>query len=400
MRSRTEKALVVICSLLAIAQAVLVTYFGYANFYRDYHAALLIVAMLLGGLLSSAVSCVFHELGHILFGKICGFRFNALHVWFFHIVKSGGKMRIRFGRMPEGEAGSAEMLPMSSEKMRSRYCLVTAGGLVFSFLWFVGALLALIFAHGAPFAVYALIATSLPYAFYLFACNILPFSDPPTDGAILLGLARGDAASLTAVNILSIEGYLMRGDTPSQIPEELYYGAPQLPEDDGNFILLTDYRLARALDEGDARTAAALSDRLKGLAQFVPSYCRLEVAADVLFVECSVKQDVKEAQRLYPALRQYLKGERTVTAQRIAAAYELFAGGDRAACLRHLSAAQELAEACTVPGAVLFERKLLACIREELEQRYGEEAGGSLPQIKFEEKNDPDRNFIDGMRRL
>lgn len=83
MRSRTEKALVVICSLLAIAQAVLVTYFGYANFYRDYHAALLIVAMLLGGLLSSAVSCVFHELGHILFGKICGFRFNALHVWFF-----------------------------------------------------------------------------------------------------------------------------------------------------------------------------------------------------------------------------------------------------------------------------------------------------------------------------
>ena len=72
MRSRTEKALVVICSLLAIAQAVLVTYFGYANFYRDYHAALLIVAMLLGGLLSSAVSCVFHELGHILFGKNIG----------------------------------------------------------------------------------------------------------------------------------------------------------------------------------------------------------------------------------------------------------------------------------------------------------------------------------------
>lgn len=138
MRSRTEKALVVICSLLAIAQAVLVTYFGYANFYRDYHAALLIVAMLLGGLLSSAVSCVFHELGHILFGKICGFRFNALHVWFFHIVKSGGKMRIRFGRMPEGEAGSAEMLPMSSEKMRSRYCLVTAGGLIFSFFGLSG----------------------------------------------------------------------------------------------------------------------------------------------------------------------------------------------------------------------------------------------------------------------
>lgn len=379
MKSRTEKALIAVCSVLAIAQAVLVAYFGYANFYREYHAALLIVAMLLGGLFSSALCCVFHELGHIVFGKFCGFRFNALHVWFFHIVKSGGHTRVWFGRMPEGEAGSAEMLPMSAEKMRSRYLLVTAGGLLFSFLWLVGALFALIFAHGAHFAVYALIATSLPYAFYLFACNLLPFSDPPTDGAILVGLLRGDASSLTAVNILSIEGYLMRGESPAQIPEELYYGAPQLPEDDPNFILLTDYRLARAIDAGEAQKAAALSDRLKGLTAYVPSYCRFEIAADVLFVECSVKQDEGEARRLYPALRQYLAGEQTLTAQRIAAAYQLFAGGDRAACLRHLSAAQQLAESCAVPGVALYERKLLACIREELEQRFGYDVNAGKP---------------------
>ncbi len=373
MRNRSEKVLIAVCSVLAIAQAVLVVYFGYAAFYRDYHAALLIVAMLLGGLLSSALSCLFHELGHIVFGKLCGFRFNALHVWFFHVVKTGSGVRFRLGRMPEDEAGSAEMLPLSADRMRARYALVTFGGLLFSFLWFAGALLALIFVCSSPFAVYTLIATSLPYAFYLFACNLLPFSDPPTDGAILIGLARKDASALTAVNILSVEGYLMRGETPAQIPEQLFYGAPQLPEDDPNFVLLTDYRLARALDGGDMQSAVALSDRLKDLAEYVPPYCRFEIAADILFVECAVKQNADEARRMYPALRQYLNGERTVTAQRIAAAYELFAGGSRPACLRHLSAAQELADSCSVPGLAQYERKLLGCIREELEQRFGED---------------------------
>lgn len=371
MRRRTEKAVFAVCAAFTLAEAVLIVYVGYATYYREYHAALLIAAMLLGALLSSALCCLFHELGHIVFGKLCGFRFHALHVWFFHMVRSGEKLRVWLGRMPEGEAGAAEMVPVSAEKIHARFALVTAGGPVFSLIWLVGALLALIFAPEAPFAVYVLTAASLPYAFYLFACNVLPFSALPTDGTLLVGILRGDASAQTAVNLLTIESHLMQGEAPSQIDEALYYGAPQLPEDDANFILLTDYRLARAIDAGDAEKAFALSDRLKGLTEYVPAYCRGEIAADVLFVECALRQDADEARRLYPAVEKYLENARELSAQRTAAAYALFVNADRTDCLRHLSAAQELADGCPVPGVVRYERKLLGCIKEELEHARG-----------------------------
>ena len=42
------------------------------------------------------------------------------------------------------------------------------------------------------------------------------------------------------INILAIEGRMYQGDSPSQIDRSLFYGLPQLPEDDWHFILMTD----------------------------------------------------------------------------------------------------------------------------------------------------------------
>ena len=249
MRRRTEKAVFAVCAAFTLAEAVLIVYVGYATYYREYHAALLIAAMLLGALLSSALCCLFHELGHIMFGKTVRVPFPCAARLVFSCGKERGKAARMAGTHAGGRSGcggNGGLYP--AEKIHARFALVTAGGPVFSLIWLVGALLALIFAPEAPFAVYVLTATSLPYAFYLFACNVLPFSDPPTDGTLLVGLLRGDASAQTAVNLLTIESHLMQGEAPSQIDEALYYGAPQLPEDDANFILLTDYRLARAID--------------------------------------------------------------------------------------------------------------------------------------------------------
>ena len=68
---------------------------------------------------------------------------------------------------------------------------------------------------------------------------------------MLKGLIKKEPSYLTAVNILAIEAYLYQGFTPSEIDKQLYFGAPQLPEDDLNFILLTNYRLSYYIDAGD-----------------------------------------------------------------------------------------------------------------------------------------------------
>ena len=146
----------------------------------------------------------------------------------------------------------------------------------------------------------------MPYAFHILFYNVMPFRDDDldTDGAMICGLIRRETSYLTAVNILAIEGYMYQGATPSEIDKSLYFGLPQLPEDDINFIVLTSYRLMYFLDAGDDRSAVSASDRLEGLLEYVPELYKKEIGADILYCNCALRRDEKKSNELYPSLRQ------------------------------------------------------------------------------------------------
>lgn len=368
MKRVLEKTAEIFDIVAAVCLAGVVIFLGYEHYYAEIDSILLIFSLVLGGLLSSLVCCVFHELGHIFFGKLCGFAFNSLRIGPVKLYRDEKGLRITAKQAPETVAGAAEMLPKNADGLYAKYLIVTAGGPVFSFLFLAGAVLALSFYSHLPFAAYALICTSMPCAFHLFFYNVLPFScdNLDTDGALLRGLIKRETSYLTAVNILAIEGYLYQGASPSEIDGALYFGLEQLPEDDINFILLTDYRLMYYLDGGDVQNAVRASDRLKGLMEYVPDYYMREIAADILFCECAVRGDKELSRQMYPALEKYLKGENTLQTRRILAAYELYVNGDKMAALRELSAAEEKAENCWIKGTAKYEKKLIACIREDI----------------------------------
>ncbi len=376
MRRVFERAARLFDWAAVIALAGIVIYLGYEHYYAQYNSALLIFSLVLGGLLSSLVCCVFHELGHILFGAACGFRFNSLRIGPVKIYRGDGKLRISCKDVPDTVAGAAEMLPRGGEGLYGKYLLMTAGGPVFSLLFLLASLTALYFYRDIHFAAYALVCTSLPAAFHLFFYNVLPFTCDglDTDGSLLRGLIKKEAAYLTAVNILAVEGYLFQGMTPAEIDQKLYFGLPQLPEDDFNFILLTDYRFMYYLDAGDEEKALFAADRLKSVLEYVPSYYAKDIAADILFAECALRGDAALAKKMYPALQKYLEREDTLQARRILAAYELYVNKDKLAALRQLNAAEEKAEKYWVSGIAKFEKKLIACIREDIAS-CGEEGG-------------------------
>ena len=362
-----------------IVIAGIAIYLGYEHYYAQYNSALLIFSLVLGGLLSSLICCAFHELGHIVFGLFCGFRFNSLRLGPLKIYKDEGCLRCSMKDNPDTVAGATEMLPKNADGLYRKYLLVTAGGPIYSFLFLAGALTTLYFYAGVHFAVYAIVCTSLPCAFHLFFYNALPFSSDSldTDGALLRGLIKKEPSYLTAVNILAIEGYLYQGFTPSEIDRELYFGLPQLPEDDFNFILLTSYRLMYYLDGNDAEKAAKACDRLEGVLEYVPAYYEKDIASEILFCESAVKGNKELAGQMYPALEKYLKTEDTLQSCRILAAYELYVNGDKLAALRRLNAAEEKAEKYWVRGVAKYEKKLIACLRADIM----EGAAGCEPYI-------------------
>lgn len=367
MNRIVEKIARIFDVVAAFAIAAVVIWLGYRHYYEEIDSIALILCLIGGGIISSAACALFHELGHIVIGLICGFRFNSMRLGFIQLYREEGKLRIAAKRLPESLAGATEMLPKNAENLHEKYLAVVCGGLAFSLLFLAAAELVLDFYKYMPFAVYALVCTSLPYAFHIFFYNVLPFNDDnlDTDGAMLKGLLKKNPSYLTAVNILAIEAYLYQGLTPSEIDKNLYFGAPQLPEDDLNFILLTNYRLSFYIDADDKANAAKACERLEGLLEYVPPYYKNNISADVLFCKC-LRGDTEGARALYPKLKQYLKGEESLSAHRISAAYELYANGDRAAALRELSAAEQKAENYYIKGIEKYERKLLRHIRDDI----------------------------------
>ena len=368
MNRIAEKICRIFDVVASFAIAGVVVWLGYKHYYESVDSVLLILCLIGGAIVSSAVCRLFHELGHIVIGLICGFRFNSMRVGCFYLYRDEGKLRIAARRLPESLAGATEMLPKNANNLHDKYLAVVCGGLAFSLLFLAGAELVLDFYKYMPFAVYALVCTSLPYAFHIFFYNVLPFNDDnlDTDGAMLKGLIKKEPSYLTAVNILAIEAYLYQGLTPAEIDKELYFGAPQLPEDDLNFILLTNYRLSYYIDAGDRESAAKACTRLENLLEYVPQYYRNDILADILFCKCR-RDDIEGAKALYPQLKLYLKGEGTLSAHRISAAYELYVNGDKRASMRELNAAEEKAENYYIKGIGKYERKLLADIRDGIQ---------------------------------
>ncbi len=370
MNRVAEQTLRIVDIVLSFALAVTVVYLGYVWYWQSYNSVLLAFLLILGGLFSSFVCKAFHELGHILFGSLCGFRFNSVRIGFMNICRRDGKLKIFFSTLPDSIAGATEMLPKDAKNLYPGFLATVSGGLVFSFLFLVACAVTLFLYRLVPFAAFILVCTGLPYAFHLFFYNVLPFNDDnlDTDGGMLRGLIKKETSYLTAINILAIEGYLYQGLTPAQIDKQLYFGLPQLPEDDVNFILLTSYRLMYYLDSGDIGSAIKASDRLEGLTEYIPKFYYNQIATQILFCTCCLKGDIDSSREKYKELRQYLLGEKTLQTYRTCAAYELYVNRDKMAALHALSAAQQRAEECDIEGVRKYERKLISCLRADIDE--------------------------------
>ena len=368
MRRKLLTAMKISDALIAAALAVLVIWLGFAKYYLSHNSVLIAVSLVLGGIVCCIFCDIWHELGHVLFGYLCKFSFNSLHIGFLKIYKQKSSLRIGVRQSGGSVAGAVEMLPKNSENLYSRFLRTVAGGLIFSFIVLAAFTLCTVMFRRLPFAAYIFICTGLPYAFHLFYYNLIPQDNDSlsTDGALLWGLIRKDASYMTAVNILAIEGYMNVGYTPAEIEKDLYFGLPQLPEDDINFILLTCYRLMYYIDGGDAESAVNACNRLESVMEYVPDiYCK-DIASEIMFCECSMKGGAEIARDMFPALEKHLLREDSLTSHRILAAYEIYVNGNKCSALSHINEAQKKAETADIAGLIKYEKKLLENIRNDI----------------------------------
>ena len=197
-----------------------------------------------------AIACdLIHEGAHLLVGVICLMGVKPPKIRFF-------------------KSSSVEVFPYGSKHMKGRMIATTVAGLVFDFLLIVLG----VFSLAIP-SVPVFFCIVLPYAFYSFLINVAPFEykSGKTDGLVVWELISNKPTAQVMLAILKIQGLQHSGKLLRELDEGLFLDVPQLPEDDVNFIILTQLRYEYYLAVGNDSEAYKYFMRYKDIAGYLPA---------------------------------------------------------------------------------------------------------------------------------
>lgn len=284
------------------------------------------------GLLAGvALAPFFHEAGHVILAKACGFYVAYCKVFVFEY--NAMKEKKRFALCSPFSAEQTQAAPKYAEKrageMKKRAALYTAGGLIFGGVFLlVTAIFAAVFtavsenaSSGAAKGVSCFFAGALPYAAYLFFLNVVPFSysGGKTDMRVLLDILKQTPCGVRFVAALNAQGRIAEGKAYSEIDGEYLYNLPVIAEDEPLFIMDLFFRYFAAAEKGDWRAAAETINRIASLAPYLTPQEEKSALCELVYMNC-VTGDTVQAEKCYTALSAY--GEFVTAAEtRAAAAY-------------------------------------------------------------------------------
>jgi len=204
-----------------------------------------ILCLLLGAFLEQLI----HEGAHFLIGAIVG-------------------MGVKPPKIRLFRSSSIEVNPHGLKCIRLRFVLTALAGIFFDLLLVVlGAL-----AFSVP-GISPILGIISPYALYSFIINVAPlqYGAGKTDGLVAWEMIANVPTAKVMTNIFKMQALLHKGVLLKDMDESLLLDVPQLPEDDLNFIILTQLRYEYYLAKGNDSEAYKYFLRFRELIQYLPS---------------------------------------------------------------------------------------------------------------------------------
>ena len=190
-----------------------------------------------------------HEGAHLLVGCCCA-------------------MGIKPDRYRIFRTSSVNVYPKGARGMRGRMIATSVAGIAVNFACLVLGIIALC----VP-GISALFGVLAPYSAYIFLVNAIPDdrNGAKNDGMMVWELITKSDSAEVLLQILRIQGLVRAGTKLADVPEAMFFEVPQLPEDDLNFIILTQLRYEYYLERGNDSEAHKYFTRFKDLIQYLPS---------------------------------------------------------------------------------------------------------------------------------
>ena len=178
--------------------------------------------ILLGLLLSIAISVVVHEAGHLVFGLLSGYGFSSFRIGSFMWIKQDGKIKFRRFSLA-GTGGQCLMTPPEIKNGKIPVVLYNLGGVIMNFILSAVLILVYIFAPYVP-VLFECIVFLLIISFVGGLTNGIPMAPGgmPNDGMNALALAFDPASAIAFRNQLLMNAENAKGTPTSEMPPEWF----------------------------------------------------------------------------------------------------------------------------------------------------------------------------------
>lgn len=252
MKNKIAFAVIIIISL------ALAAYCGYAWTCAFGVSFLTVLLYVLALLVSVSVADFLHEGAHYLMGKCL-------------------TMGVRIDKLSLVKSSSVTLNPKGDRRLKGRTVATVSAGLIVNLICVIVGAVMLCFpkeivngciVYPSPTVI---VSAFLPYSFYLFALNALPleYSSGKTDGLVLWEILKNYPSAQVMLRVLKVQAIVNAGTPLEDVDETLLLNVPQLPEDDYNFISLTQLRYEYYSAKGEEEQANKYRERLESLKEYL-----------------------------------------------------------------------------------------------------------------------------------
>ena len=256
--------------------------------------------------LSYYINICLHEIGHMIFGLLTGYKFNSLRFGKIMLVKKEGKLHFCRYNMP-GTGGQCIMSAPACDAENMPVVLYNLGGLIINFVFFVvGICIFIGIGNRVPIAGIIGLIFALT-AFILLISNGIPFTQLGTDGANTIILHKDKNARVAFRNQMEIVNYFANNYSLLEMPEELFLFDQSVPLDNplitAQAVNYYNYLSANKMYADAKKMALFILDNAKSINQLHEKI----LYGELLFISAVIDKDKESAKELYKAHEKDLK---------------------------------------------------------------------------------------------
>lgn len=336
-----------------------------ASYEMDFIAELLKVEfVIIGGLLFGFFfQIIVHESGHLIFGRLTGYKYVSFRIFSHIFINKNGKLtRKRFKIV--GTAGQCLMDPPEMVNGTIPYILYNLGGCLMNFICsLICLILYFVLRDSAPWLAVWIMLTAL-IGIFSGLLNLIPIKGLANDGSNIIRIGKSLEARHAFWLQLRINAIMTAGGRCREIPEEWLVLPDHADLNNDTFCATAIYRFCFLYDNHEFEQAKEWAEKLLETVDRMLPIQRMELKCELLLLEIigQCRKDVID--QLYTKeLKIYIKKTKIYISRMVLMyAYTKLVSKDAAEAGNYYAAFKKAADTCPFAGEYEAQKEMIEII--------------------------------------